>query len=95
MNFVLQYTDYSRLLGSRKHSLLTVPATKVKNHKNAKRNSSRLFCTTCRGIPLVCRRKYDKALSLAEVNKDDGLAMLIEYWDAIYAEDPMSEAWSE
>ena len=39
------------------------------------------------------QEKADTALGDAVENKEDGLTKLIEFFDTIYAEDPMSEAW--
>ena len=47
------------------------------------------------GHPSGIQQKVDTALGPAVENKDDGLDKLIEYLDTIYAEDPMSEAWSK
>ena len=47
------------------------------------------------GHPSGIQEKIDTALGDAVVNKDDGLEKVIEFMDIIYAEDPMTDAWTK
>ena len=63
--------------------------------KTPKEQQAEVVLYHLQGHPSGVQEKIDTALGPAVVNQDDGLAKLIEYLDAIYAEDPMSEAWSK
>ena len=63
--------------------------------KTPKEQQAEVVLYHLQGHPSGVQEKIDTALGPAVVNKDDGLAKLIGYLDTIYAEDPMSEAWSK